>query len=52
MREPVSREQGRFVAAAAALASGRGWAVLLQAMVDAETTAQMIRVLSMGSIPG
>jgi small subunit ribosomal protein S15 len=47
MREAVPWEQDRFVVAAAVLASGRGWAVLVQPMTDAEATAQMIRVLNM-----
>jgi hypothetical protein len=46
MREPVSWGQDRLVVAAAVLASGRGWAVLVQAMMDAEATAQMIRALN------
>ena len=46
MREAVSREQGRLVVTAV-LASGRGWAVLLQATIDAEATAQMSRALNM-----
>ncbi|GAC1466811.1 MAG: hypothetical protein PVSMB1_16020 [Gemmatimonadaceae bacterium] len=46
MREAVSREQGPLVAV---LASGRGWAVLLQATIDAEATAQMSKALNMAA---